>query len=372
MQILSQFRFTPWLVFLSVLLATNSQVGADVVTLNGGGAVHGNITASHAGSGANTVAVRTSSGGLVVFERDSVKNVVRGANAAGKQVGARASSAKPRLSPAQEAWMPKVRSLVARLLGSSRDQSSRARRDLLKIDNPDALPALGRYLGTLPNEDARGLYAAILQNMPGQAPVYDLVRMSLFDPSQRVRGEARKAIGADRADSARRLYIEVLKTAGPDLASLVAAALGEIGDPNGDSIPYLINHLSVHGARLEKVRPDYVYYGSALEGCECGDHVYSVVPLKAKAPSAGVQTTLSPVMSAATPSYRYHHPDLVAHDYENPAVLEALTKISGQTPPAFGFNSQKWQSWWANEKKNRDITKAPPQTRVADKTTAPR
>jgi hypothetical protein len=371
MQVACVSRFRQWPVLLSVLMASSSAVSADVVTLNSGGTVHGSVVASHSGSGANNVAVRTSSGALFVFERDSVKHLVRGGNSAGRTAAAKAGSAKARLSPAQERWMPKVRSLVARWLGSNRDQSNRARRDLLKIDDPDALPAIGRYLGSLPNEEARVLYAAILRSMPGQAPVYDLVGMSLFDSSQLVRGEARKAIGPDRADSARRLYIEVLKSSGPDLASLVAVGLGEIGDPNGDSIPYLIDHLSFHGARLEQVRPDYVYFGAALEGMRCGDGVYSVVPLKANAPSAGVQTTLSSVFSAAAPTYRYHHPDLVAHDYENPAVLDALNKVSGQAPPAFGYNSQKWQLWWANEKKNRDLTKAPP-ARVAAKTTAPR
>jgi hypothetical protein len=366
MQGLCAYRFTPWPVFLLALLAASSPAGADVVTLNSGAAMHGNVIASH-----NTVAVRTSSGALVVFERDAVKHIQRGANPTPKPGAARAGSAKSRFSAAQEAWMPKVRSLVSRLFGANREQSNRARRDLLRIDDLDALPALGRYLGSLPNEEARVLYTVVLRNMPGQTPVYDLVRMSLFDPSQLVRGEARKAIGPDRADSARRLYIEVLKFSGPDLASLVALGLGEIGDPNGDSIPYLIDHLSYRATRLEKVLPDYVYFGAALEGMRCGDLLYSVVPLKANAPGAGVQTALSPVLNGAAPTYRYHHPDLVAHDYENPAVLDALVKITGQQPPAFGYNNENWHRWWANEKKNRDMRKTTA-TRVAEKTTAPR
>ncbi len=359
------YRFTPWPVFLLALLAPGSPAGADVVTLNSGAAMHGNVIASR-----NAVAVRTSSGALVVFDCDEVKHIQRGANLAPKPGAAGTRSAKSRLSAAQEAWMPKVRSLVSRLFGANHEQSNRARRDLLRIDDLDALPAVGRFLGSLPNDEARVLYTVVLRNMPGQTPVYDLVRMSLFDPSQLVRGDARKAIGPDRADSARRLYIEVLKSSSPDLASLIALGLGEIGDPNGDSIPYLIDHLSYRAARLEQVLPDYVYFGAALEAMRCGDNLYSVVPLKANSPRAGVQTTLSPVLGAA-PTYRYHHPDLVAHDYQNPAVLDALVKITGQQPPAFGYNSENWHRWCANEKKNRDITKTTA-TPVAEKTTAPR
>jgi hypothetical protein len=137
MQGLCAHRFTP--VFLLALLAASSPAGADVVTLNSGAAMHGNVVASR-----NTVAVRTSSGALVVFERDAVKHIQRGPNPAPKAGAAGAGSAKSRLSAAQEAWMPKVRSLVSHLFGANREQSNRARRDLLRIDDLDALPALGR------------------------------------------------------------------------------------------------------------------------------------------------------------------------------------------------------------------------------------
>jgi hypothetical protein len=100
--------------------------------------------------------------------------------------------------------------------------------------------------------------------------------------------------------------------------------------------------------------------------------VFLLALLAAGSPAgADMQTALSPVLNGAAPTYRYHHPDLVAHDYENPAVLDALVKITGQQPPAFGYNSENWHRWWANEKKNRDMTKTTA-TRVAERTTAPR
>jgi hypothetical protein len=39
---------------------------------------------------------------------------------------------------------------------------------------------------------------------------------------------------------------------------------------------------------------------------------------------------------------------------ENPAVLDALLKITDYRP-GYGYNMDNWRRWWASEKKNRDL-----------------
>ncbi len=102
-------------------------------------------------------------------------------------------------------------------------------------------------LGSSRNVEARHLYVVILHNLTGPKPVYYLVALSLFDPSPEIRADAREALRAEQLESARLFYIAALRSGTPALARRAAIALGEIGDPRGDSVPYLIDALVSYG-----------------------------------------------------------------------------------------------------------------------------
>ena len=211
-----------------VLFASALAVRADVVTLNSGGSVHGNLLTPATGNG-KSVAVVTSNGTLVVFDKDEVKQVKRGADPA--QKAAAKAKFKKQLTTAERAWFPKIHGLLNRLASSDHNVTRKARVDLLNIDDPDAIPALTEILRNSRNEDMRRLYVAILKNIRSPRVIYYLVDQSLFDPSPQVREDARQAIGPERADMARPLYIHSLRLREAEIASRAALALMEIGDP---------------------------------------------------------------------------------------------------------------------------------------------
>jgi hypothetical protein len=221
---------------------------ADNVKLDGGGSLSGSVT-----TGSKWVTVRTSTGALIVFDRTDVKQVTRGHTTPPKTGNtASGANAKPqpkkrRLTDEEEAWMPKVHGLVSRLYGSDREKSQQAKNALLNIDDTDAIPALSTYLGSSRDEEARHVFVVILHNMKGPKPVYYFVALSLYDRSPQIRSEARKAIREDQLDSARVLYIAALRSGPPRLARIAAIGIGEIGDPHGDSVPFLVNALVSYG-----------------------------------------------------------------------------------------------------------------------------
>jgi hypothetical protein len=241
-------------------------VKLDSVKLDGGGSLTGSVT-----TGSKLVTVRTSSGALVEFDRSAVKQVHHGpagaaktaaTTSSAKTAGAKVQPKKRKLTAEEETWMPKVHSLVGRLTGSNREKAAQAHNSLLSIDDPDAIPALSKYFGSSRDEASRHLYVVVLHNMKGAKPVYYLVALSLFDSSPQIRAEARKAIRADQYDAARRLYIAALRSGPPHLARLAAIAIGEIGDPRGDSVPYLINALVSYGTIATMTEPaqyNYLY-----------------------------------------------------------------------------------------------------------------
>jgi hypothetical protein len=408
---------TRWVGALAVLWLAAGPLRGDVVTLNSGGTVHGNVTSSN---GTKTVSVHTSAGALLIFEKEAVKTVKHGADpsqkgtgktAVGKTGAAKTSAAKPHLTPEEEAWMPKIRSLVARLFESDRDQIRRAKSELLNVNDANAIPALTRYLWNTRNEDARLLYTFILRNMPGSKPVYYLVQLSIFDPSAHVRDEARQAIGAGRADQARPLYIQALKFGIPDLASLAAQGIAAIGDPNRESVPYLIDGLIVRSTREVAAGPGvrFAVPDSWVLPQPSAPSAPAPVPLPASgfgmraaspAPvSMGMGGSSSLPMGltnrlpqpligtvpplrgpASTTSFPVSYqgalntpitpPPTVKIEQKdaNIPVLDALIKITGQD---FGLSRDNWGRWWVNDQKNRTLQKPKAVDRVISKPAAP-
>ncbi len=347
---------------------------ADEVTLRSGATLHGHVTEGPLPNHARGVEVETAGGSRIVFERSTVKQVKRG-GAAG-QKPATGQAAKPRLSPTEQAWMNTIRGLVSRLGGSNRDVAARAWRDLGNIQDPDALPGLARYLQQSPDQDLRHLFIEIARNMRGENPVYYLVSQSLFDPSVDLREQARQSLGPERADSARTLYIFALKLRNPSLATRAALGIQQIGDPNGDAIPYLIEAL-VHEGNRHIILPK-TEWRIADEWPTLSDaHIriirehggpmglYDNPPLRV-GPIPVMKNPPPAIQPAPPPPVKIEpiNVPLVSTLHEkdgNEAVLDTLLKLTKQQP-GFGYNRDNWRSWWAAEKASRDL-----QSRRADK-----
>jgi hypothetical protein len=296
---------------------------AEMIRLKSGGSVRGQVVRS--GSPAD-VTVRTRSGGLIVLERGAIRPsgsaVAVAKSAAGRKGAAAAGRAgKSALTAEQKAWLPRVRSLVGRLLSDDPARSRRARDELLAIRDPAALAALERNLQNAPDETARRLYVEILRQIPGEDSTGLLVAQSLGDPSRRVRAEARGTLDPRRAAFARRLYIDCLRTGSPEFYGVAAQGLAEIGDPHVESVPYLIEALVEHTTQslYEPARPPRY--------SECMDEM--VADSQAKFYSV-------PITEGRTD------------------VLDALLKITDQPYPKFGYNVERWRQWFARRATNAE------------------
>jgi hypothetical protein len=374
---------------------------ADSVKLTRGGALNGSVTTS-----AKSIAVRTPSGTVIVFDRGDVMQVTHGKASVSIAVSKSANSKtksqpkKRKLTAEEDAWMPKVRQVAGRLYAADAEKSRRAQTELLNIDDSDALPALSTYLGSSRSAEGRRLYVTILHNIKGPKPVYYLVALSLFDLFPEIRDEARRALRDDQLDAARLLYITALRSGAPRLARLAAVALGEIGDPRGDSVPYLIDALVTYGtvaAMRARATADVLYMNtmSATPGLNLNDaaamlmgsascgpqHRGANSPNSQGTPTAATaqvlgsssQSSLGTLGATLTEDELYQPPhskckkkqDSPLQGYvDHPEVLDALLKITDQPHPGYGFNQDRWRSWWANEKTDRELQKPAARDRV--------
>jgi len=394
-------------------------LSADSVKLNGGGALNGSVTTN-----SKSITVRTPSGAVIVFDRGDVMQVTHGKALVSMTVSKSANSKtksqpkKRKLTAQEDAWMPKVRQVVGRLHAADPEKPRRAQTELLNIDETDALPALSTYLGSSRSAESRRLYVVILHNIKGSKPVYYLVALSLFDPFPEIRDEARRALRDDQLDPARRLYINALRSGAPRLARIAAVALGETGDPRGDSVPYLIDALVTYGtvaAMRSRSTADLIYMNtmSATPGLNLNDAASMLMgsSQRGQSPPPELSATQanpnscdpqqsgnkSPT-SQATPSAlasqvagstsqsnsgtsgttltedelyepphsrcKKKHDSPLQGYVDHPEVLDALLKITDQPHPGYGFNQDRWRSWWANEKTDRDLQKPAARDRV--------
>src|SRR5579864_3651013 len=212
---------------LTVLMSLG-RLHADTRALPGGGTIEGRLISAPTESkyGATTITLETSTGARVTLEQNAVGRSKFPIQSSRKPSGARVPPMKHPLTPTQRAWLPRVRSIVARFVSTDPSSRRRARAEALTIDDPDAIPALMRFLQSHPSEDARRLYVTIVQHMPDRRseqawvpkPTDLLVMQSLYDPSPTVSELSRRAIGPGRADAARRLYILAIRSGRLDLS----------------------------------------------------------------------------------------------------------------------------------------------------------
>jgi hypothetical protein len=333
-------RWVAVFVAAAALLWAN-RLAADGVKLDGGGSLSGSVLSS-----AKSVSVRTSSGALVVFDRAAVKQVVHGRGPAAKSGGSKMANAnaqpkRRKLSAEEEAWMPKVHTLVSRRFGGDHERARQAYNQLLAIDDPDAIPALSTYLANSHNEEAHHLYVVILHNMKGPKPVYYLVALSLYDPSQQIRSEARKAFHEDQLDSARILYIAALRSGPSKLKRIAAIGLGEIGDPHGDSVPYLINSLVSYGTIGTITEPAqygllYTITVTATPGLNISNSTYSNGAYYTGQQLSGVYLTQSGQAEAQAALKKVTGPD---QSLGISGTVSPPTEFGGQVAQDFAQNS---------------------------------
>jgi hypothetical protein len=422
-------RGAAWSAWACLLALAADPLFADVITLKHGGAVQGRVVTSR---DPNAVALQTAKGSLIVFDRGDVKSVQRAQNTAQKtpaksppkKPAANGVAKKPQLTPQEKAWVGKVRSLVERASSSDPDRRRKAISDLLNVADESAIPALTRSLAGSSNQQEREFYAKVLQNIPGSMAVYCLVRQSMTDPSPAVREAARKAIGAERADLARRLYIEILKVRDPVLSSLAAKGIGEIGDPNGESVPYLIDAVVFQTARVVATsQPQRVLDGDRLADINYQNYLNAQAQAAANAPPApppprmqirvgenlmgGAQSmggspmgyaniTFPPTMGPMfPPMFGAHNPQIkdpailmtapvtlgdilnspiryttgiASENNVNSAVYDTLVQLTGQQ---FGSNVPNWRRFWANQLRNRALKAPKTRDRVISKPPTP-
>ena len=260
---------------------------------------------------------------------------------------------------AQKGWFRQAR-LWERAFGDPA-RAGAARAEMVRVTDPDAIPALRKFFADAPDVRVRRLYVEVLARMPETAPVPALATQAVGDVDATVRELALRALaeetaphaGPARAGAAGTLLRGGLRSDGNLAVRRAAAALGALGDATAvpDLIRSLIttHHYKVAVADTSGAGVSLGANGSMGGGL--GSNAAGGLPpeallaIRSQYPTANVR----PAPSAPKRLRRV----TVKVEHRNPEALAALRAILGRTapagplvPPPAGYDEPAWAAWW--------------------------
>ena len=268
-----------------------------------------------------------------------------------------AKAAEPSLAPSQNpafferqrAYAGQIREIAWRyLVPTNAEAWAEGRNRILSMTDPAAVEPLARILSTGPVEH-RLLEAEALAGIPGDEARWALIRMILSENSKSAFLAAIERLRS-RADGDR---------VGPLLAALdaptatrrrAAYALGELRAES--AIPALIAHLRAPEARTvtvtERVEPMGMFSGTIIPYVAdvrpiVSDHAVALDPVIG---TIGSGVSVGSTAGPQEVTVEKTKIKLV----EQPAVLEALKKITGRD---FGYNLFQWRQWQYQAERDR-------------------
>lgn len=239
-------------------------------------------------------------------------------------------------------WNDRVRSWSHALVGEDPEKRRRGLAQLLKITEPNALPALNKFLRPSTDEGSRELYVRILTHIHDDEAVACIVQQSLFDVSKSVRATAQEAITHENQGVARPLYARELRSPDNDVVRRCGMMLERVGDDG--IVPNLIEALvTTHAVPAQVVDNSNTYsFGRGAGGFSTiGDtplppDVYGKLMTGQYPNGISINRPYGGGPNVKTV--------LVDREFRNAEVLSALQALTKQS---FGYDKNQWRRWWA-------------------------
>jgi hypothetical protein len=243
------------------------------------------------------------------------------------------------VTEAEKGWFKKVRLWQGWLEGEHGERQSEALALLQGIKEPDAVPALARAFKAVPNDEERLLYVGIISKISGDKPLQPLILQSLWDESNPVREAAIRGVRNRDIDKALPAYFRALKNGLNLIVNRSGAALGELGSES--AVPHLIDALVTRHSYTIMV-PDPGPGGVRSDGTTT-EPGQPVLPIGIEMAAAAGQLTYGVQVQQWSPTGPRMKEIPVEKDEENPAVLAALTHLTGQD---LGYDELAWRKWY--------------------------
>ena len=225
----------------------------------------------------------------------------------------------------QADWSNRIKQLRRAALGRRQDGSAKARADILAIRDPQAAEAIVGLLRSENDPGLKQLWIEVASQLDNRAAVDALVNLSLVDPDEEIRHLCLDSLVKSHHPGLATPYVRALRDKDNEIINRAGAALGQIGDRDAMS-PLIDALVTKHKMKVSDVNPD--------------QHTYS--------------------FSKDSNSFSFGGgggPQFIIQPKRNPAVLDALVKLSGGAN--FDYDQVQWRSWLAAQAKAVNVRRDP-------------
>lgn len=247
---------------------------------------------------------------------------------------------------AEKAWFPKIRLWANWLKGSQFERQADAIANLQGVTDPNACPAVVRFLAEDNSPVLRQLAVQVLSQPGGPKPVVGLTKLLVLDPVPELRRAALDAIKPEQYPMAQPYLLRDLRHKQNVVVCRAAAALERIGDDQAVT-PLIQALLTTH---QYTIRVPVAQTGVSLgSNGSIGGSSGSSLPPEIE---AGLRTGQYPngvivLNGPGAPLEARTRLVTVNYTHQNAEVLSALQKLTGSN---FGFDRRTWRLYWNAEK----------------------
>ena len=220
-------------------------------------------------------------------------------------------------------WLLKLRRWRAMM---ATDGAREAYRQVAAVADPMAVPALRQLLAEEPYRQVKFLYIEALGRIGDQASALVLAEASLRDPDEEIFHASLKQLVRNQPPHIAKPYLDTLKDSNNARLNRAAYALGRLGDRSCIA-PLIASLITTHYVVL----PSNPNTHTATFARPAGSG--SAGPMGGTGFSSGAP------------------PPVIARTVRNEDVLQSLILLSGGVN--LGFDQRAWNSWLANENRQR-------------------
>jgi len=222
------------------------------------------------------------------------------------------------------------------------DQFSKARDEVLAIDDPAAVEPLRNILGKHKQEPARLVAVEAIGRIGGDDAALALLDMLTDDPDEEVYTRSRKMLSRLRSEKAHLAMSNIVRKGGEVARNRVAAAAADAGLTN--TVPSLIRSLITLETRVIRHETIQSQRAWIMHGTLYG-YVADVEPVVAEA-AVAFNPIIGYIVSGAILDVRATMEpwsERITMTVKHPEVLAALRRITGQN---FGYDIRAWRRWY--------------------------
>ncbi len=248
-------------------------------------------------------------------------------------------------------WFRKVRLWAGWLTGASEVRRTAAIEQFKNLRDPEAIPALVRFLAASKDPRLRRVFVDTIKRIPAEAVPALLVNVSLLDADRTTRSLAQQAVlqlpPVGRA-AAEQGFVAALRHPSNAVVRRAAAALAAL--ESRAAIPALIEALvTEHRYQVRVPGSSTPSYSFSPSGGFANPYAVPLPPEIDLALRAGQLPFGVIVQNQVFPGSPEAQTRLVTvvRSVKNPSVREALQKLTGQD---YGYDEQAWRQWWLREK----------------------